>query len=63
VELLLEKGANINVQGGQYGSALQAALFGGWEGLVKLLIDKGAILIDRGTSLNAEYWGAIKAAA
>ncbi|KAJ5710401.1 hypothetical protein N7488_004557 [Penicillium malachiteum] len=31
VQLLLEKGAEVNAQGGDYGNALQAASFGGHE--------------------------------
>jgi ankyrin repeat protein len=38
VELLLEKGADANAQGGQYGNALQAAAGSGNERIVKLLI-------------------------
>ena len=42
MKLLLEKGADINAQGGQYVNALQAALFHGHEVIVKLLLEKGA---------------------
>jgi hypothetical protein len=42
VKLLLDKGADVNAQGGTYGNALQAALQGGHEQVVKLLLDKGA---------------------
>ncbi len=41
--LLLDKGANVNAQGGQYGNALQAAS-ASWKGnaeIVRLLLDKG----------------------
>jgi hypothetical protein len=31
VQRLLEKGADVNVQGGRYGNALQAASYGGHE--------------------------------
>ncbi|KAL5377140.1 hypothetical protein DPSP01_009953 [Paraphaeosphaeria sporulosa] len=41
-ELLIEKGAEVNTQGGQYGNALQAASSRGYEAIVKLLLDKGA---------------------
>ncbi|KAF1963967.1 ankyrin, partial [Bimuria novae-zelandiae CBS 107.79] len=41
-ELLLDKGADVNAQGGEYGNALQAASRGGHEAIVKLLLDKGA---------------------
>jgi ankyrin repeat protein len=42
VKLLLDKGADINAQGGPYSNALQAASEGGYEQVVKLLLDKGA---------------------
>jgi hypothetical protein len=41
-ELLLEKGAGVNAQGGVYGNALQAASWGGHEQVVKMLLDNGA---------------------
>ena len=42
VELLLDKGADVNAQGGDFSNALQAASFRGHEAVVKLLLDKGA---------------------
>ena len=42
VEKLLEDGADINAQGGQHNSALQAASYCGHEAVVKLLLEKGA---------------------
>ncbi|KAI5793532.1 hypothetical protein FPQ18DRAFT_170759 [Pyronema domesticum] len=42
VHLLVEKGADVNAEGGRYGNALQAAAGDGHEAIVKLLIDKGA---------------------
>ena len=42
VKLLLEKGADVNAQGGRHGHALQAASFGGHEAIMKLLLEKGA---------------------
>lgn len=42
VELLLQKGADINVQGGRYGNALQAASYQGHQGIVQLLLERGA---------------------
>jgi hypothetical protein len=42
VKLLLDKGAEVHAQGGDYGNALQAASYGGHEAVVKLLLDKGA---------------------
>jgi ankyrin repeat protein len=40
--MLLDKGAEVNAQGGFYGNALYAALAGGHEQVVKMLLDKGA---------------------
>jgi ankyrin repeat protein len=42
VQQLLEKGADVNAQGGWYGSALLAALFGGHHKVVQQLLEKGA---------------------
>lgn len=42
VELLVEKGENVNAQGGYYGNALVAAASKGHKTIVNLLIDKGA---------------------
>jgi len=42
VELLLERGADVNAQGGEYGNALQAASVWGDREVVELLLDKGA---------------------
>ena len=42
VRLLLEKGADVNAQGGFYGNALQAASYGGHDQLVQRLLEKGA---------------------
>ncbi|KAF2022452.1 hypothetical protein EK21DRAFT_83342, partial [Setomelanomma holmii] len=42
VKLLLDKGADVNAQGGEYGKALLAASARGDEAVVKLLLDKGA---------------------
>jgi hypothetical protein len=36
--MLLNKGTNVNAQGGYYGNALQAALEGGHETVVKMLV-------------------------
>jgi ankyrin repeat protein len=41
MKLLLDKGANVDAQGGYYGNALQAASSRGHEQVVKLLLDKG----------------------
>ncbi|KAL6171520.1 hypothetical protein ACJQWK_02534 [Exserohilum turcicum] len=58
VELLLDKGTDINIQGGIYGNALQAASARGHETLVKLLLDKGADVNAQG----GEYDNALQAA-
>ncbi|KAJ4341921.1 hypothetical protein N0V95_007106 [Ascochyta clinopodiicola] len=42
VGTLLDKGADVNVQGGDYGNALQTASERGHEQVVKLLLNKGA---------------------
>ncbi|KAL8655694.1 MAG: hypothetical protein Q9226_002942 [Calogaya cf. arnoldii] len=42
VYLLLQKGANVNNQGGHYLNALQAAASSGSESIIRLLIDSGA---------------------
>jgi ankyrin repeat protein len=42
VQLLLEKGADVNSQGGVYGDALQAAYTYGDKEVVQLLLEKGA---------------------
>jgi ankyrin repeat protein len=48
VKLLLDKGADVNAQGGRYGNALQAASWGGHKATVKLLLDKGAEINAQG---------------
>lgn len=42
VKLLLEKGADVNAQGGYFGNALQAASYIGSKEVVRLLLAKGA---------------------
>jgi ankyrin repeat protein len=42
VRLLLDKGAEVNAQGGRYGNALQAASLGGHGAIVKTLLNKSA---------------------
>ena len=58
VRLLLEKGADVNAQGGDYGNALQAASNGGHEGVVRLLLGKGANFNAQGGA----YGNALQAA-
>ena len=47
-KLLIEKGADVNTQGGSYGNALQAASNGGHEAIAKLLMEKGAYINAQG---------------
>lgn len=45
--MLLEKGT-VNVQGGEYDSAMQAALFRDHDQVVQMVLDQGADLIVQG---------------
>jgi len=45
VRLLLDKGADVNAQGGSFGNALQAASENGHEAVVRLLLDEGAVYV------------------
>ena len=58
VELLLERGADVNAQGGHYGNALQAASFNGHRGVVELLLERGADVNAQG----GDYGNALQAA-
>ena len=42
VQLLLERGADINAQGGTYGNALQASAQDGGVEIVQLMLERGA---------------------
>jgi ankyrin repeat protein len=55
---LLDKGADVNMQGGRFGNALQAAAFHGNEELVRLLLEKRANVNAQG----GEYANALQAA-
>ena len=59
VQLLLNKGANVNAQGGKFGNALQAASYEGHKEVVQLLLDKGADVNAQG---GDEYGSALQAA-
>ncbi|GAB1312302.1 Ankyrin repeat-containing domain protein [Madurella fahalii] len=59
VEILLEKGADVNAQGGYYGTALQAAASEGDNDIVEILLEKGADVNAQG----GEYGTALQAAA
>ncbi|KAK8851752.1 ankyrin repeat-containing domain protein [Apiospora arundinis] len=55
---LLEKGADVNAQGGQYGNALQAASSRGHKEIVQALLEKGAVVNAQG----GRYGNALQAA-
>jgi hypothetical protein len=57
-KLLLDKNADVNAQGGDYGNALQVASAGGHEQVVKLLLDKNADVNAQG----GDYGNALQAA-
>ncbi|KAJ6461205.1 hypothetical protein DFH09DRAFT_1495465, partial [Mycena vulgaris] len=56
--LLIDKGADVNAQGGNFGNALQAASLNGHELLVQLLINKDANVNAQG----GDYGNALQAA-
>ncbi|KAF1955322.1 ankyrin, partial [Byssothecium circinans] len=58
VKLLLNKDADVNAQGGEYGNALQVASSRGHEQIVKLLLDKDADVNAQG----GRYGNALQAA-
>ena len=43
MQLLLDKGADVNAEGGEFGNALAAASSRGHEKVVQLLLDNGAV--------------------
>ncbi|CAG7915968.1 unnamed protein product [Penicillium olsonii] len=55
---LIERGADVNAQGGEHGNALHAASFGGYQEIVKLLLNKEADVNAQGGS----YGNALQAA-
>jgi ankyrin repeat protein len=61
VQLLLNHKADVNAQGGLYGTALQAASCGGHEAVVQLLLDYKADVNAQGghygTALQAASYG------
>jgi ankyrin repeat protein len=61
---LLELGAAVDAPGSQYGSALQAASFAGYEEIVQILLEKGASFSPAEPSLagKAEYSSPLQAA-
>jgi len=46
VQLLLEKGADVNARGGHYGSALKVAAARGLQKVAQLLMDAGAVGLE-----------------
>ncbi|KAJ7327642.1 ankyrin repeat-containing domain protein [Mycena albidolilacea] len=58
VELLINKEADVNVQGGKYSTALQTASLNGHKDIAELLINKGADVNAQG----GEYGTALQAA-
>ena len=58
VRLLVEKGPDVDAQGGRYGNALQASSSRGHEQIVRLLAEKGADINAQGEFYkNAELRG------
>ena len=49
----MDAGADINIQGGHYGSALGAAALGGHEAIVKQLLDAGAVINTQGGAFGS----------
>ncbi|CAI7653375.1 unnamed protein product [Penicillium crustosum] len=58
VQMLLERGADVNAQGGEYGNALQAACLRGYDKIVQMLLERGADVSAQG----GEYGNALQAA-
>lgn len=59
-KLLLECGADANMQGGYYGNALQAAVVMGSEPIVKLLLEHGANVNAQGGAYSNALYAAIE---
>ena len=58
MEFLLERGADVNAQGGLYGNALQAAAAGGHLSIVEFLLERGADV-----NVQGGYYGSALGAA
>ncbi|KAF8479926.1 hypothetical protein JB92DRAFT_2682348, partial [Gautieria morchelliformis] len=61
VHLVLERGGDVNAQGGSYGNALQAAATASYRGSKKVI----RLLLHKGADVNAqggEYGSALQAA-
>ena len=68
IQLLLDRGADVNAQGGYYGNALQAASSKFDTGAIKLLLESGAdrpdlveLLLDEGAKGNTQKVQALRA--
>ena len=48
MQTLIQYGADVNTQGGHFGNALQAASYGGHDGIVRTLIQHGANMNAQG---------------
>ncbi|KAB8290900.1 hypothetical protein EYC80_008536 [Monilinia laxa] len=59
MQLLLDRRADVNAQGGEYGNALQAAVYKGYRSIVQLLFDREADINAQG----GRYGNALQAAA
>ena len=55
MKLLLENGAGVDVEGGEYGNVLQAASYGGNEAIVKLLLENGAGVNAEGGHFSKQH--------
>jgi ankyrin repeat protein len=60
VWILLDKGADVNAQGGVYSNALQAASCRGHKEVVRMLLDKGAVKdFEEGGPPEMPLWRAV----
>jgi Ankyrin repeats (3 copies) len=57
VQMLLDRGADVNARGGLHGNALQAASHGGHEKIVQMLLDREADVDAHGNALQAALAG------
>lgn len=55
VQMLLENGADINAQGGEYGNALLGAVCGGHETVIQMLLEEGADVNAQGRYFTSSY--------
>ena len=63
LRLLLDSGADVNIQGGEFGTALQAAVFLGHAELVYMLLDSGGRWSTPGGRYGCVYRAAQKSKA